>query len=129
MVKGYREAGRWIPFQTNFAGLYERARQFGFKFPYELPPSFLEKKNNLNLKIPFNFVATVDSIGGNSGSPVVNVRGELVGVLFDGNIQSLPNRFVYTEELARSVMVHAQGIIEALLKVYGAKELVHEILP
>jgi len=129
VVKGYREAGRWIPFQTNFAGLYERARQFGFKFPYELPPSFLEKKNNLNLKIPFNFVATVDSIGGNSGSPVVNVRGELVGVLFDGNIQSLPNRFVYTEELARSVMVHAQGIIEALLKVYGAKELVHEILP
>jgi hypothetical protein len=129
VVKGYREAGRWIPFQTNFAGLYERARQFGFKFPYELPPSFIEKKNNLNLKVPLNFVATVDSIGGNSGSPVVNVHGELVGVLFDGNIQSLPNRFVYTEELARSVMVHAQGIIEALLKVYGAKELVREILP
>lgn len=129
VVKGYREAGRWIPFQTNFAGLYERARQFGFKFPYEPPPSFIEKKNNLNLKVPLNFVATVDSIGGNSGSPVVNVHGELVGVLFDGNIQSLPNRFVYTEELARSVMVHAQGIIEALLKVYGAKELVREILP
>jgi len=129
VVKGYREAGRWIPFQTNFAGLYERARKFGFKFPYELPPGFLEKKNNLNLKIPLNFVATVDSIGGNSGSPVVNVRGELVGVLFDGNIQSLPNRFVYTEEIARSVMVHAQGIIEALLKVYGARELVREILP
>lgn len=129
VVKGYREAGRWIPFQTTFAGLYERAKQFGFKFPYELPPSFLQKKNQLNLKTPLNFVATVDSIGGNSGSPVVNVRGELVGVLFDGNIQSLPNRFVYTEELARSVMVHAQGIIEALLKVYGAKELVREILP
>lgn len=129
VVKGYREAGRWIPFQTNFAGLYERAKQFGFKFPYELPPSFVQKKNNLNLKVPLNFVATVDSIGGNSGSPVVNVRGELVGVLFDGNIQSLPNRFVYTEEIARSVMVHAQGIIEALLKVYGAKELVRELLP
>lgn len=129
VVKSYREAGRWIHFQTNFAGLYERAKQFDFKFPYELPPSFIQKKNNLNLKVPLNFVATVDSIGGNSGSPVVNVRGELVGVLFDGNIQSLPNRFVYTEELARSVMVHAQGIIEALLKVYGAKELVREILP
>ncbi|MCX7975140.1 MAG: S46 family peptidase [Candidatus Aminicenantes bacterium] len=129
VVKGYREAGRWIPFQTNFAGLYERARQFGFKFPYELPESFIQKKNRLNLKVPLNFVATVDSIGGNSGSPVVNVRGEIVGVLFDGNIQSLPNRFVYTEELARSVMVHAQGIIEALLKIYEAKDLVRELLP
>ncbi|MGQ9577713.1 MAG: S46 family peptidase [Candidatus Aminicenantales bacterium] len=127
VVKGYREKGRWIPFQTNFAGLYERARQFGFKFPYELPASFVEKKNALNLKVPLNFVATADSIGGNSGSPVVNVKGELVGVLFDGNIQSLPNRFVYTEEQARSVMVHSQGIIEALLKVYGAKELVAEL--
>lgn len=128
VVKGYREKGRWIPFQTNFAGLYERARQFGFKFPYELPASFVEKKNVLNLKVPLNFVATADSIGGNSGSPVVNVKGELVGVLFDGNIQSLPNRFVYTEEQARSVMVHSQGIIEALLRVYGAKELVAELL-
>ncbi len=128
VVKSYRENGRWIPFQTNFAGLYERARQFGFKFPYELPASFVEKKNALNLKVPLNFVATADSIGGNSGSPVVNVKGELVGVLFDGNIQSLPNRFVYTEEQARSVMVHSQGIIEALLKVYGAKELVAELL-
>ncbi len=128
VVKGYREAGRWIPFQTNFAGLYQRAEQFGFKFPYELPESFLQKKKALNLKVPLNFVATADSIGGNSGSPVVNTRGEVVGVLFDGNIQSLPNRFVYTEELARSVMVHSQGIIEALLKVYGAKELVNELL-
>jgi S1-C subfamily serine protease len=73
-------------------------------------------------------VATVDSIGGNSGSPVVNRNGEVVGVLFDGNIQSLPNNFVYREDIPRSVMVHGQGIIEALLKVYEAGTLVDELL-
>lgn len=128
MVKSYIEAGKKIPFQTTFAGLYERSKKFGNKPPYELPPSFLAKKSSLNLNVPLNFVATCDSIGGNSGSPVVNRKGELVGVLFDGNIQSLPNRFVYSEELARSVMVHAQGIIEALLKIYDASPLVDEIL-
>lgn len=128
VVKGYIENGKKIPYYTTFKGLYERAKKFGNKPPYELPPSFIQKKNALNLNTPLNFVATCDSIGGNSGSPVVNRKGELVGVLFDGNIQSLPNNFFYTEEIARSVMVHSQGIIEALLKVYNAKPLVDEIL-
>jgi S1-C subfamily serine protease len=77
---------------------------------------------------PVNFVSTADSIGGNSGSPLVNRKGEFVGVLFDGNIQSLPTRFVYEDTISRSVMVHAQGIIEALLRIYDAKPLVDEIL-
>ncbi len=128
VVKGYVEEGKKIPFRTTFKGLYEKSRKFGNKPPYELPPSFIQKKQGLNLEVPLNFVATADSIGGNSGSPVVNRKGEVVGVLFDGNIQSLPNNFVYTEEIARSVMVHCQGIIEALLKVYGADSLVNEIL-
>ncbi len=128
VVKGYVENGKKIPYYTTFKGLYERAEKFGNKPPYELPPSFIQKKSPLNLNTPLNFVATCDSIGGNSGSPVVNRKGELVGVLFDGNIQSLPNNFVYTEEIARSVMVHSQGIIEALLKVYNAKALVDELI-
>jgi len=128
VVKSYVENGKKIPFETTFAGLYEKSKKFDNKPPYELPPSFVSKKSALSLNAPLNFVATCDSIGGNSGSPVVNRKGEFVGVLFDGNIQSLPTRFVYTDEISRSVMVHSQGIIEALLKVYDAKPLVDEIL-
>lgn len=128
VVKGYLEDGKKVAFQTNFKGLYDKSEKNGNRPPYELPPSFLQKKQALKLDAPLNFVATADSIGGNSGSPVVNRKGEVVGVLFDGNIQSLPNNFVYTEEIARSVMVHSQGIIEALLKIYEARPLVDEII-
>jgi hypothetical protein len=128
VVKGYVENNKKIPFQTTYAGLYRKSEQNGNKDPYELPPSFLRKKSALNLGVALNFVSTADSIGGNSGSPVVNRNGELVGVLFDGNIQSLPTRFVYDDEIARSVMVHSQGIIEALRKIYRADPLVEEIL-
>jgi len=128
VVKGYTDNGKKIPYETTFAGLYERSQKAGNKDPYELPPSFLQKKAALNLATPINFVATCDSIGGNSGSPVTNRKGEFVGVLFDGNIQSLPTRFVYEDKISRSVMVHAQGIIEAMLRIYNAKPLVEEIL-
>jgi hypothetical protein len=128
VVKGYVENGQKVAFQTTFKGLYEKSEKNNNQPPYELAPSFLQKKSALKLSVPLNFVATVDSIGGNSGSPVVNRSGEVVGVLFDGNIQSLPNNFVYTEDIPRSVMVHGQGIIEALLKVYEANALVDELL-
>jgi hypothetical protein len=128
VVKGYVENGRKIPFETTFSGLFEKSRKAGNKDPYELPANFLKKERAVNPAVPVDFVATIDSIGGNSGSPVVNRRGELVGVLFDGNIQSLPTRFVYDDTISRSVMVHGQGIIEALLNIYDAKPLVAEIL-
>jgi len=128
VAKGYVENGKKIPYETTFAGLYEKSEKAGNKDPYELPESFLKKKAAVNLTTPINFVSTCDSIGGNSGSPVVNRKGEFVGVLFDGNIQSLPTRFVYEDTISRSVMVHGQGIIEALLKIYDAKPLVDEIL-
>jgi hypothetical protein len=128
VVKSYVENGRKVFFKTTFAGLYEKSAKAGNKDPYELPESFLKHKADVNATTPINFVSTVDSIGGNSGSPIVNRKGEFVGVLFDGNIQSLPTRFVYEDTISRSVMVDGRGIIEALNKIYDAKPLADEIL-
>jgi hypothetical protein len=128
-VKGYVENGRHIPYRTTFAGLYAKSATNGNKDPYVLPESFLQARSRVNADVALNFVSTLDSIGGNSGSPVVDRKGELVGVLFDGNIQSLPCNFMYSDEVARSVMVDSRGIHEALLHVYNARPLVDEILP
>jgi hypothetical protein len=87
----------------------------------------VKSKASLNLTTPFNFVTTADTHGGNSGSPTLNSRGEIIGILFDGNIESLPNRFVYTEEVARSIHVASQGIIEALRNLYHADRIVKEL--
>ncbi|MGE3803422.1 MAG: S46 family peptidase [Gemmataceae bacterium] len=127
VVKGYEENGKKIPAMTEFAGLYERSQQHHNQPPYDLPKIWEERKDKLNLKTPFNFVCTADIIGGNSGSPVVNKQGEVVGLIFDGNIQSLVLDYIYTEDVARAVSVHSAGIIEALDKVYDAKELVKEL--
>jgi hypothetical protein len=127
-VKSYLENGKKIPINTSFKGMYDLAAKAGNKPPYELPASFLAGKAKMNLETPIDFIATCDSIGGNSGSPVVNRKGEFSGVLFDGNIQSLPARFVYSDTQNRSVMVHSQGIIEALTRIYGAQPLVNELL-
>ncbi len=128
VAKGYVENGARVPFATTFAGLFERSTKFGGKRPFSLPESFLARASALRPDAPLDFVATCDSIGGNSGSPVVNRAGEFVGILFDGNIQSLPARFVYSDDLNRSVMVHFRGIEEALRKVYDAGPLLEEIL-
>lgn len=128
VVKGYVEKGVKVPYRTTFAGLYELSRRAGNKDPYELPATVLAKETAVDKRTPLNYVATCDSIGGNSGSPVVNRRGEFTGVLFDGNIQSLPTRFIYEDTISRSVMVHASGIIEALVKIYGAGPLADELL-
>jgi hypothetical protein len=126
-VKGYEEDGKSIPYQTTFAGLYDRAAEHKNRPPFDLPPRWLERKDRLDLNTPFNFVCTADIIGGNSGSPVVNKGGELVGLIFDGNIQSLVWDFIYTEKQGRAVAVHSQAIIEALRKVYDANELADEL--
>ena len=126
-VKGYEQNGKQIPFQTTLAGLYERAREHNNKPPYDLPARWIERKDRLNLDTPFNFVCTADIIGGNSGSPVINKDAEVVGLIFDGNIQSLVLDFVYTEKQARAVAVCSPAIVEALRKVYDAGALVDEI--
>ena len=126
-VKGYDEDGKQIPFQTTFAGLYERAGEHHNKPPFDLPPRWIERKRRLDLNTPFNFVSTADIIGGNSGSPVINLNAELVGIIFDGNIHSLVLDFLFTEEKARAVSVHSQGIVEALRHIYGANALADEL--
>jgi len=122
---GYKnDSGAFIPWASDFEGLYKRAN--GVE-PFALPDRWLKAKARLSLKTPFDFVSTNDTHGGNSGSPTVNTRGELVGILFDGNIEGLPNRYVFTDEQARSVHVASQGIAEALRKVYSANTLLKEL--
>jgi peptidase S46-like protein len=127
-VKGYEEEGRDVAFETAFAGLYQRAVSQNFRPPFDLPEHWISCKKKLNLATPLNFVCTADIIGGNSGSPVVNRKGEFVGIIFDGNIQSLTADFAYSEEQSRALAVHSSGIIEALRKVYNARPLLAELL-
>jgi hypothetical protein len=116
-----------VPAFTDLAGLYQRASAHENKPPFDIPPSWIASKDKLNLGTPFDFVCTADIIGGNSGSPVVNKAGEFVGIIFDGNIQSLPLDFAYTDKQARAVSVDSRAIIEALTNVYHDEGLVNEL--
>jgi hypothetical protein len=126
-VSGYQEGGKTIPPHTTMAGLYERAAEHDYASPFDLPKIWLDRKSKLDLKTPMNLVSTADIIGGNSGSPTIDRNGELVGIIFDGNIQSLVLDYIYTDEQARAVSVDSRGIIEALRKVYRADKLVAEL--
>ena len=126
-VKGYLEDGKKIPPYTFTAGLFERAAQHQGQPDYALAPSWVAAKAALDPKTPFNFVSTNDIVGGNSGSAVVNKKGELVGLIFDGNIQSLPGYFIYDETVNRAVSVDSRAILESLRKVYKADALANEI--
>jgi hypothetical protein len=126
-VRGYEENGKQIPAFTNFSGMYERAGEHENKPPFDLPQRWIDKKNKLALTTPFNFVSDADIIGGNSGSPVVNQAGEFVGIIFDGNIQSLVLDCIFTDKEARAVSVDSVAILEALRNVYDAQPLVDEL--
>ena len=127
-VAGYQEGTQHRPHETYFKGLYQRSQDQSETPPFHLPKRWIERKSHLNLDAPVNFVSKIDIIGGNSGSPVVNRRGELVGLIFDGNIHTLPWRHGYDDKVARAISVHAGGITESWKSVYQANQLLEELL-
>jgi hypothetical protein len=127
VVKGYELGTTLVPYKTTYAGLYDRGASFDYKPPFNIAPQMLAHKQSVDLTTPFDFVYTADTIGGNSGSPVINRQGEIVGVNFDSNIHRFVSRYVYTEETGRAMGVHTGGIIEALRKVYNAPALADEL--
>jgi hypothetical protein len=126
-VKGYTENGQAVPAMTTFGSLYAQAKAMNERPPFDLPPRWQKARSRLNPKTALNFVSTADIIGGNSGSPVVNRAGEFVGIIFDGNLQSLPWDYAFSDKEGRALSVHSAAIFEALNKVYGTKDLVSEL--
>ena len=119
-IEGYEQNGKHIPWFTTIGGAYEHAAQHGDKPPYQLPESWMNARSTVNLKTPFDTASTPDIIGGNSGSPVMNKAGEVVGIIFDGNIQSLPWNFAYDDKQARAVATDSRAVIESLRNIYHA---------
>jgi len=126
-VRGYEEDGKQVAPFTNFAGLYQRSAEHQNKEPFDLPQRWIDRKTALNPETQFNFVSDADIIGGNSGSPVVNKANEFVGIIFDGNIQSLVLDCIFADKQARAVSVDSAAITEALRKVYDASALADEL--
>jgi hypothetical protein len=126
-VKGYEQDGKHIPWFTTMGGAFDHAAAHGSKPPYELPESWMKAKSSIDLKTVFDTASTPDIIGGNSGSPVINKNAEVVGIIFDGNIQSLPWNFVYDDKQGRSVETDSRAIIESLRKIYHADALANEL--
>ncbi len=128
-VKGYTLNGKDVSWFTTMGGAYQHATEHDSKPPYQLPDSWIENKSQIDQSTPYDTVSTADIIGGNSGSPVINKAGEVVGIIFDGNIESLAWNFEYTDKVARAVEVDSRSITEALRNIYHADGLLKELMP
>jgi hypothetical protein len=126
-VQGYGVDGKQLNFHTTFGEAFAKSAELGGKEPFDLPKRWIEGKDKLDPTTPFNFVSTADTIGGNSGSPVLNRAGELVGINFDRNRHGLVRNFVYTDVQARHIAVHSKAVLEALRRLYPAAPLVKEL--
>lgn len=127
-VKGYEAGTTKVAPKTTVHGLYERNAAFDNEHPFDLPKQWLDAKGKLDWNTPYNFVCTTDIIGGNSGSPILDRNANVVGLVFDGNIESLPGNYWFDEEVNRTVGVHTGIMVEALSKVYEEKALVNELM-
>jgi hypothetical protein len=125
-VRGYESNGS-VPAWTTLGGAFEHEKQHLAEDPWVLPASWKKSKDKLKSNTPFNFVCTADIIGGNSGSPVVSRDGAMVGIIFDGNIESLTADFYYTDKVSRAVAVHIAGVLESLRTIYDASHLADEM--
>ena len=129
VIKGYEYNGTIAPAHTTFFGMYDRYFSFGKEtYPWGLPKKWADAYDEIDLSIPLNFASTNDIVGGNSGSSAINKEGKVVGLIFDGNMESLYGNFIYLPELNRTIGIDSRAIIEALEKVYEADNLVDEIL-
>ncbi len=126
-MKGYDYNGTYAPVYTTFYGLYDHYHSYGPGTPWDLPPRWLSPPASFELSTPLNFVNTADTIGGNSGSPAINIDLEIVGLVFDGNIEGLPGDYIYDPKVNRSVAVDVRGILEALDDIYNADRIVLEL--
>jgi hypothetical protein len=127
VVKGYEYNGTIAPIFTTFYGMYDRYYSFGMKEPWKLPQRWVNPPADFKMSTPIDFVSTNDIIGGNSGSPVLNKDLQVVGLVFDGNIESLPGNFIFDDTKNRTVSVHSSGLIEGMEKIYRMDRIAKEM--